>query len=374
MSGLSPSISEQTRESPSTARKRWSGTGFHSSSGGPTSAFIEPGDFEEIDLGKEQDIGDGDRKPRVRRNNSDFTGLKSRSRSPFDTGDGANGKVWRTASPKRGSLPAQSIAAKDALLKNLTNSHARPNSKRGLSLSLEPISSGHTPNMRKTSRHRRTSSEIEGSYDSDESIPPETVFYNIPVSPQPPAVERFPTPVDERRPPTVTEEDVILGGSPMSLVPNINDPHHPYPDLYPRRAVSYHEAMDALDEESQRLTRELNKMVLAPDGRCSDDVSKPLQLLAAQSRRTQSHTHLPSTSSLVDPLPVSKEKEAVLSQTRPAWLPPKSKAEEKRHLAEYQKMVQLAEEAGYSTYNIPDSRIETAREGKEGKGGTGSFV
>lgn len=38
-------------------------------------------------------------------------------------------------------------------------------------------------------------------------------------------------------------------------------------------------------------------------------------------------------------LPVSKEKEAVLSRTRPSWLPPKSPEEERRHVLEYQKMM-----------------------------------
>lgn len=40
-----------------------------------------------------------------------------------------------------------------------------------------------------------------------------------------------------------------------------------------------------------------------------------------------------------DPAPISKEKEAVLSRTRPSWLPPKSPEEEKRHIFEYQKMM-----------------------------------
>ncbi len=48
---------------------------------------------------------------------------------------------------------------------------------------------------------------------------------------------------------------------------------------------------------------------------------------------------------MIDPLPISKEKEAVLSRTRPSWLPPKDPSEEKRHLKEYQKMMTLALEA-----------------------------
>jgi hypothetical protein len=48
---------------------------------------------------------------------------------------------------------------------------------------------------------------------------------------------------------------------------------------------------------------------------------------------------------MIDPLPISKEKEAVLSRTRPSWLPPKDPAEERRHLKEYQKMMAQSLEA-----------------------------
>jgi hypothetical protein len=133
--------------------------------------------------------------------------------------------------------------------------------------------------------------------------------------------------------------------------------------LNPRRVVSFHEAMSALDDESQRLSRQLGKVNLGPAAAAgrkhSEDVTalatnKPLPELSKQSRRATSHTHLPSTSTLWDPVPVSKEKEAVLSQTRPSWLPPKKKSEEKRHLAEYQRMVHLAEEAGSPILSVRD--------------------
>jgi hypothetical protein len=45
---------------------------------------------------------------------------------------------------------------------------------------------------------------------------------------------------------------------------------------------------------------------------------------------------------MIDPLPISKEKEAVLSRTRPSWLPPKDPAEERRHLREYQKIMAMS--------------------------------
>lgn len=49
---------------------------------------------------------------------------------------------------------------------------------------------------------------------------------------------------------------------------------------------------------------------------------------------------------MIDPLPISKEKEKVLSRTRPSWLPPKNQKEEKKHLKEYQRMMELSLEAG----------------------------
>ncbi|EPY51954.1 GTPase activating protein [Schizosaccharomyces cryophilus OY26] len=49
-----------------------------------------------------------------------------------------------------------------------------------------------------------------------------------------------------------------------------------------------------------------------------------------------------STDALLDPGPVSKEKQAVLSVGRPSWLPPKSKAEEKQHLREFEQIRKAA--------------------------------
>lgn len=47
----------------------------------------------------------------------------------------------------------------------------------------------------------------------------------------------------------------------------------------------------------------------------------------------------------LDFMPMSKEKEAVLSRTRPSWLPPKDPREEKKHLLEYQRMMKASIEA-----------------------------
>lgn len=346
----SPALSDSGLSQGSRATKRWSGAGLISASsgGGLNAVSVELGDFEDIDLGKDHDPGDDDSKPRIRRNQSELTGLGiRRSRSPFESGEAPHTpKFWRTTSPKRASH-GLSVDSNDSPSKSSVSGSSRPSSKRGFTapgpLSLDAISNGHTTNIRKVSRHRRTSSEVERVYDSDDSVPPETVFYNVPVS--------SPLTGEDRRPSLVIEEDPVVNGSPTSSASTSEFTRRPSPGVYPRRVVSYHEAVSALDDESKRLTRELGKIQVSgtDEDRTSDEMvnkSKPLPALQRQSRRAASHTHLPSTSTLIDSLPASKEKEAVLSQTRPPWLPPKKKSEEKRHLAEYQKMVQQAEEAG----------------------------
>ena len=63
---------------------------------------------------------------------------------------------------------------------------------------------------------------------------------------------------------------------------------------------------------------------------------------------------------MIDPLPVSKEKEKVLTRTRPSWLPPKDQKEEKKHLKEYRRMMEASLEAGMSPY-LAFECTETAR-------------
>lgn len=50
---------------------------------------------------------------------------------------------------------------------------------------------------------------------------------------------------------------------------------------------------------------------------------------------------------MIDPLPISKEKERVLTRTRPSWLPPKDQREEKKHLKQYKQMMAQSREAGW---------------------------
>jgi len=280
---VSPAISESGL-SHSSRNKRWSGGGFISSSGGGGGLNVssELADFEDIDLGG-HDPGDGDSKPRMKRHHSELTGLGiRRSRSPNDANPGGesssnSSKFWRKTSPKRNSI----VGLAPESPKSSGGESSRPSSKRGLTaLNLESISNGNPSNMRKLSHHRRTSSELERVYDSDDSVPPETVFHNVPLSPSKiPQLRKFekvkgPLNDDDGRPATVREEVVTSPEEMPSQLSTTNPSARPSSGIFPRRVVSYHEAMTALDDESQRITRELSKIpvpMAKGDDRKSDE-------------------------------------------------------------------------------------------------------
>ena len=184
---VSPAISDSGFSQSSRNTKRWSGGGLISSSGGGFNAVTaDLGDFEDIDIGN-FDPGDDDSKPRLKRNQAELTGLvMKRSRCPFENAEPSTlGKVWKKTSSKRTSTGTTLMA--ESPTRSSGGEGSRPSSKRGLTvppaLSLDSLSNGHTSNVRKVSRYRQTSSEIEKVYDSDDSVPPETVFYNVPLSP-----------------------------------------------------------------------------------------------------------------------------------------------------------------------------------------------
>ena len=105
------------------------------------------------------------------------------------------------------------------------------------------------------------------------------------------------------------------------------------------------------DKEIEQTTRRLQKSMEKSKSSASivSGSVPPTPMPIKKSFSTTTVIPLPPlqmTNGMIDPLPISKEKEAVLSRTRPSWLPPKSKEEEKRHLKEYKKMMRLSQEAG----------------------------
>lgn len=117
------------------------------------------------------------------------------------------------------------------------------------------------------------------------------------------------------------------------------------------RAKSWSDAMSELGTEAKELSEALEAYAEIEsektEKRLALGKAEPLHKNASPTKAAR--VNLPPIqmqNGMIDPLPISKEKAEVLSRTRPSWLPPKSKEEEKRHLKEYQKMMRLSQEAG----------------------------
>ena len=104
--------------------------------------------------------------------------------------------------------------------------------------------------------------------------------------------------------------------------------------------------MSELSEDAQQLTEALENLAGSATGLSG---TSKLKTSSIDVQRTKTSIDLPplrTTNVMIDPLPISKEKEKVLSRTRPSWLPPKSQKEERKHLKEYQQMMEMSLQAG----------------------------
>lgn len=235
---------------------------------------------------------------------------------------------------------------------------------------------------------RKTVQELEAEYnDEDEEVPDEAILENVPISPLPGQYSVFKspssttvrslTPSPNRRPSYANLHSANLpkqakrpsNGLPRS--PKRSRPHMmPHsatasafpPDVLSRkhRSKSWTEDLNnearqlsqALEEYSERLSMEKRASTTA-----NTPSSSPPRPTIPKTRAQTCTAEIPITlpiptvpplqkgNIMIDPLPISKEKEAVLTRTRPSWLPPKSQKEEKKHLKEFQQMMARAAEA-----------------------------
>ena len=120
------------------------------------------------------------------------------------------------------------------------------------------------------------------------------------------------------------------------------------------RAKSWTAAISELSEEAKTLTDALEAYASINEQRREAQVqagtfTEDRPSLERMQRSKTSVVELPplrKNNVMIDPLPISREKEKVLSRTRPSWLPPKSQKEERKHLKEYQRMMAVAQENG----------------------------
>jgi len=243
-------------------------------------------------------------------------------------------------------------------------------------------SADSTPRTRRLSwqsgRERKSIRDLEKECDDDEGddLPDDIFLENIPLSPRPPQERAASRPVSAsaspERPPKEKARSVGNGTSHLPAEQGVlRSPRSPMPgitrvasmgqfpvnqDVFQEkgRAKSWTAAHSELSLEAKALTdaleehaEEQERREIDPRQRRSTNSHVPRS--APEKQRVRSAiAELPPlrrTDIMIDPLPISKEKEAVLSRTRPSWLPPKNPAEEKRHLKEYQRMMALSLEA-----------------------------
>ena len=233
-----------------------------------------------------------------------------------------------------------------------------------------------TPSFhRSPSKPRKSVKELEAEYhDSDDDLPDDATLWNVPISPRPPqertrerSVSRSPGP----RPLPLSHSTLSAPTSPVSPPSSPPVVRRPRPKMkMPRaksvgpprklpppspapRANSWNILLSELSEEARILTEALefhaDEAARLHEERVQSGLSKSARSSMEGKRESGNMIELPPLQRpniMIDPLPISKEKEKVLSRTRPSWLPPKDKEEEKRHLKEYKKMMAQSREAG----------------------------
>ncbi|MCJ1464087.1 hypothetical protein MMC07_002699 [Pseudocyphellaria aurata] len=247
------------------------------------------------------------------------------------------------------------------------------------------------PRRESWQRSRKSVKELEDEYDDlDEDLPEDASLWNVPLSPRPPpertstsatnSANVSPGTSPERRspmrsplgpvgtksvgsPPLFPDEHAnqAVSSSPRSTSSPLK-PRYPrgsstgtLPDhfCFPKdRAKTWNVALSELSDEAKHLTQALENhagiLELKQEAAVQNGAAPLRPSMERLSRAKTSSVELPPlriSNVMIDPLPASKEKEKVLSRTRPSWLPPKNPQEEKRHLKEYQRMMEMSREA-----------------------------
>lgn len=320
--------------------------------------------------------------------------------------DGRNGLSSELRPRERLASPSMSLSASRFSGQHLSRPRSFSPSKSGRhsrsprSLSSTTATSYHgfhaDPPKRRGSwqPNRKTVQELEDECrDSDEEVPIDVVFWNVPISPRP-LQERTASFTSSKKTTPSTSPDgrrrssaqfdlrpnftSIYSSSPLNIRPSPQPTNgsavstSALPTISSRtslsssgfsarpsqfqnaRSATWTAALSELSEETRCLTEVLEAYTDRENERNEAKVQRGLRGVGwkqdKQKRRpSASMIELPSIRKgniMIDPLPISREKEAVLSRTRPSWLPPKSQEEEKRHLKEYRKMMAHSLESG----------------------------
>ncbi|KAE8444199.1 hypothetical protein EG329_000796 [Mollisiaceae sp. DMI_Dod_QoI] len=401
-----------------TGSKSSKSSSFHSSyQSDDNSILSDVGHFEDIGLDDESraeaEIGDFEVKTSSNPYNATYnadlrSAAKQRKRVPMSTTHGNRVQRELTAGKTRPAYPSLRgqvrSATSDGL--GLLPIHNGTGARRGFtstsaqSLPLTKRNRSASPNMPRSpsynltlktrrgswqaNRERKSALELEKECDEDDGddVPDECFLENVPISPRPPQERTKSMPASAstspERPPKEKVRSVGNGTSPRPAEQgelrspragiNRNASMGQFPinhDNFPKgRAKSWTAALSELSPEAKALTEALEAHAEVEEQKVVDprlrrSFTNAHRPIVEKQRVKSAIAELPPlrrTDIMIDPLPISKEKEAVLSRTRPSWLPPKNPAEEKKHLKEYQKMMASAIEA--------DKRREAERRAK----------
>ncbi|TKA71880.1 hypothetical protein B0A55_06334 [Friedmanniomyces simplex] len=226
---------------------------------------------------------------------------------------------------------------------------------------------------------RKTAKQLEAEYDDgDDELPDDAILENVPITPLPGQGRspRTKTPSPQRKSlhNTLHSANVPKNAkrpSAPTVMPNgqygaPRSPRHGRPPMLPHSATVASFPPEAfslkhrskswasdLNEEARELSAALEEHAerLSSDKRRSGTnsvASSPPRPSLTTKRAKTTVLELPPVqkgSIMIDPLPISKEKEAVLTRTRPSWLPPKNQKEEKKHVKEWEQMMARAADA-----------------------------
>lgn len=230
-----------------------------------------------------------------------------------------------------------------------------------------------------SSRPRKTAKEIEAEFhDSDEDLPEDASLCNVPLSPglfrtassavnsanvsastspeRPSYLSTSPRlshlrpsktmPLSARTFPLSTNSESPLPSSLRLPQARASTGSLDTFGLGKIRAKSWNNVLSDLSEDVMALSEALD----AHANKTGENGGAYVRDTIGDRRRVKSSiVELPPlrrNNIMIDPLPISKEKEKLLSRTRPSWLPPKSPKEERRHLREYKRMMEASMEAG----------------------------
>lgn len=261
--------------------------------------------------------------------------------------------------------------------------HRTPSPNPPPNLSIKPLSRGLSlqtrPSSWQSNRERKSEAELERECDEDDGddIPDGFVLDNVPLSPRPASERTKSQPSSKANSPERPAKEKVRSvgnGTPaiaahQGSIGELRSPSGRSESASPSlkspistgaisplksRASSWNLTLAALSKDAKEITEKLeehaDELEVKAQRSSTGSIPKARRASDIEASKPKHKSALPElpplrrSNIMIDPLPISKEKEAVLSRTRPSWLPPKDPAEERRHLKEYQKMIAQSRE------------------------------